>query len=305
MRIAVIANPLSSRGGGRRHRERLVGLLDGAGLDFEIFETTAPGVAIRTGQLATGGAGQLAHFAASRGFDVVAAAGGDGTIGEVANGLVGTQAVLAVLPMGTGNDFSRSLGFGTDLALAVDALRSPQTLEIDLPAIDGRGFFVNVAGTGFDAVVAERINQGYRYLRGTTAYVVAVVQTLGSFKPAAITIEVDGVAHDQRAMLCAVANAKSYGGGMKIAPLADLSDGLLDVVVVGEVGRAEFLRAFPSVFKGSHLSHPKVSHHRGARIRLSCERPLPFLADGEEVDFLPASISVGEHRVRVVIPTQV
>lgn len=279
-------------------------LLDGAGLDYETFETTAPGVAIRTGQLATGSAGQLARAATTRGFDVVAAAGGDGTIGEVVNGLVGTQAVLAVLPMGTGNDFSRCLGFGTDLALAVDALRSPQTLEIDVPAIEGRGVFVNVAGTGFDAVVAERINRGYRYLRGTTAYVVAVVQTLGSFKPAAITIEVDGVTHDQRAMLCAVANAQSYGGGMKIAPLADMADGLLDVVVVGEVGRAEFLRAFPSVFKGSHLSHPKVNHHRGARIRLSCERPLPFLADGEEVDFLPASISVGEHRVRVVVPTQ-
>lgn len=305
MPIAVIANPLSSRGGGRRHRDRLVRLLDEAGLDYEIFDTTAPGIAIRTGHLAAGSAGQLARSAAARGFDIVAAAGGDGTIGEVVNGLAGTQAILAVLPMGTGNDFSRTIGFGTDLVSAVDSLRSPQTIEIDLPAIDGRGFFVNVAGTGFDAVVAERINRGYRYLRGTTAYVVAVLQTLGSFKPAAISIEIDGVTHDQRAMLCAVANAQSYGGGMKIAPLADLSDGLLDVVVVGEVGRAEFLRAFPSVFKGSHLSHPKVSHHRGARIRLSCERPLPFLADGEEVDFLPASVSVGEQRIRVVKPTRV
>ncbi len=304
MRIAVIANPLSSRGGGRRHRGRLVSLLDAAALEYELFETSAPGIAIRTGQLVPGSAGQLARAAAEQGFDVVAAAGGDGTIGEVANGLAGTQAILAVLPMGTGNDFSRTLGFGTELAAAVAALKTPRMVEIDLPAIEGRGFFINVAGTGFDAVVAERINQGYRYLRGTTAYVVAVLQTLGSFKPAAIKIEIDGVEHDQRAMLCAVANARSYGGGMKIAPLAELSDGLLDVVVVGEVGRAEFLRAFPSVYKGSHLSHPKVSHRRGSRIRLASESPLPFLADGEEVEFLPASISVGDHRIRVVMPTR-
>lgn len=302
MRIVVITNPRSGRGAGRRGRDALEAALKGTVADYRIVETTAPGAGIRTGHLIEGSAGKLAREAANAGVEIVVAAGGDGTIGEVANGLVGTNAIMGVIPMGTGNDLARSLCIPRDLTAAVHVLVGGDVRTIDLGKLDQGGFFINVAGCGFDAEVARRINQGYRYLRGTTAYVVAALQTLGRYRADAITLEVDGQVREEKVMLCALANATSYGGGMRIAPHADLSDGLLDVVLVGDVSRTEFLRAFPSVFKGTHTTHPKVQVFRGSRVSIKSAADLLLLADGEEVGSLPCGATVVSAALRVLTP---
>ena len=304
-KIVVISNPASSRGANSKRRSELTAELDRVtgqtGLGYSIVETTVRGEAARTGAFLPGSGSDLSLRAALEGADIVAAAGGDGTVGEVANGLIGTSAVLGVIPMGTGNDFSRTIGIGTDIRLAVSTLVDGKARSIDLGKSD-RGYFINIAGCGFDAVVANRVNHGYRFLRGTTAYLAAVIGTLLTYRPAEIELVIDGVCSSEKVMLCAVANARSYGGGMFVAPQADLCDGLFDVVVVGDVGVFEFLKTFPKVFKGTHVSHPKVSVRRGRRVVVRSSVGLPVLADGEDIGVVPASFEVVPGALKVMMP---
>jgi len=242
---------------------------------------------------------------AAGGIETIVAAGGDGTIGDVMQGILGSTAALAVLPLGTGNDTSRMLGLGTDWRGGVSAIAAGKTLTIDVARWQKgtqEGHFINAAGCGFDAAVAARINNGFRWLRGTGAYVGAVVQTLANYKATDLTIEVDGEHMRGKAMLCALANARSYGGGMNIAPTAELTDGFLDLVFVGEVGKADFLKAFPRVFKGTHLSHPAVKHRRFQRLTIESHPPAPFLVDGELLAPGPVTVTVVPGALSVVVP---
>ncbi|MGV3615230.1 MAG: diacylglycerol/lipid kinase family protein [Fimbriimonas sp.] len=286
--ILVIRNPASGRGRAeRRWAEALPRFLEA---NATVVATERPGHATELARAAPAGS-------------LVVAAGGDGTVAEVVQGLVGQNVDLAVMPLGTGNDLARSLGFGTDLAAATQAALEGEAHPIDLYrwTCGGRtGYAANVAGCGFDAVVARRINEGYRWLRGTQAYVAAVVESLARYQPTPIRIAVDHEIVETTAMLVAVANAQSYGGGMKVAPDALLDDGLLDVVIVEGLGRVAFLRAFPQVFRGTHVSHPKVRVLRGERVTVEAEPPLPVLADGELVGVTPASFEVVPGALRVM-----
>jgi diacylglycerol kinase (ATP) len=238
---------------------------------------------------------------ASEGLDVVVAAGGDGTISQVMQGVLGSSSALGILPVGTGNDFARTLGL-LSVEDAIAALGAGSRRRIDVGEwrqADRSGHFLNVAGCGFDACVAERINTGFRRLRGQTAYLAAILQTLRAYECLRLEIEVDGERLGGPTMLCAIANARSYGGGIKVAPTAELSDGLLDLVLVGEFGRLEFLRSFPLVLRGAHLKHPKVIHRTFKHMKLSSQPASPFLVDGEllppgdvEVEVVPAALDV-------------
>jgi len=289
--ITVIQNPASGRGKRKPEWEAARERLRAAGAIF--LDTEAPGHAQA-----------LATKAAELGGTVVAA-GGDGTLCEVLNGMLGSAATLAVLPLGTGNDFARSIALGTDLSLAVTTAieGTPHYVDVYHWSCDGRqGYGLNVGGCGFDAVVADRINQGYRWLRGTQAYVAAVVESLYRYRPASLCIDVDGVREETTAMLCSVANTPSYGGGMRVAPDARIDDGLLDVVVVRGTGRVEFLRAFPRVFNGTHTTHPKVHITRGRSITIDSTPPLPVLVDGEIVGMSPVTFEVVPQAIRVMLP---
>lgn len=273
----------------------------GLSVCYEFVETTSPGRAIASGAAVTGSASHMARRAAEGGADVVAAAGGDGTVGEVVNGLIGSPAALAVLPMGTGNDFARSLGIGNDLNIAAEALAYGNRRRVDVGKCND-GYFINVAGCGFDAEVAWAVNHGFRRLRGTAAYLAGVLKTLASFRPFELSLQVDGTEYRTKAMLVAVANAQMYGGGMKVAPNADFADGLFDVVVVRDMSKLAFLRAFPNVFKGTHITHPRVAVYRGRSVRIAADRPVQVLADGEEVGQTPATFDLVERAIDVMVP---
>jgi diacylglycerol kinase (ATP) len=251
-----------------------------------------------------GTAGVLASEAAAEGAEVIIAAGGDGTLNEVLQGVMGTDAALGLIPLGTGNDFARALtGYGTlEDAVATALAGTPKAIDVGRwSCAGGQGYFINIAGCGFDAAVAERINCGFRYLRGTSAYIAAVAQSLASYRAAEIRLLVDDEEFSERIMLCAVANATSYGGGMRVAPEAELDDGLFDIVTVREISRTGFLRAFPSVFKGAHLTHPKVSLRRGSVVSIEGERSLPVLADGEVVGKTPVRFELLPRAVRFMM----
>lgn len=282
MRYRIVVNPTAGRGSAGRRWPAVAAELDRWGLDYEPHFTTGPGDAT-----------EVAQRAAGEGFDAVVAAGGDGTLTEVVNGLVGTGRPLGLLPLGSGNDFARAAGIGPDPLGAARLLANPVPRLVDLGRVDGR-HFINVASAGMDAEIVRTMNEDLRYLRGAVAYVAATVTTLFRFRPAPVRLELDGVVHELEAVLVAVANGQYYGGGMKVTPRAVLDDGLLDVCVLGALGRLEFLRAFPSVYRGAHLAHPKIRTYRARRVvlRPAGERALLAQADGEIIGSLPQEFVV-------------
>ena len=309
VRITVILNPSAGRGQAARRCAALKQLLGDAarvaGAEWELLETKAPCDATR-----------LAAEAAPR-STLVVAAGGDGTLGEVVNGVMdGTLGAnrprLGLLPLGTGNDFARCLGIPRDWRKAVWTLfhGAPRMVDVGRATFENDGathWFVNVAGCGFDGLAARRVNElrhrpGWRHVRGTAAYLCAVLQELATLRAASLRIGLDGEFHEQRAVLCAVANATSYGGGMRVAPDAQIDDGLFDVCLIGDAGRLEFLRAFPRVFQGTHVSHPKVGVRRAAEVSLASDPPLPVLIDGDVLGVTPVRFSIVPRALEVMAP---
>src|SRR6266542_2999879 len=209
---------------------------------------------------------RLAKVAASDGTEIVAALGGDGHVGACANGLFGTESALAVIPAGTGNDFARHIG-----------------------------------GAGFDSEVSEHANR-VRRLRGAPKYVYSTFVTLARFSPGDFVVRVDGKEHAFRGMMLAVGNGTSYGGGMRVTPDARSDDGLLDVCVIQELPKWQFVKTFPKVFSGKHVEHRAVTMLRGREIEMTADRPFQVYADGEPVGRLPAMFSVVPSALRVIVP---
>lgn len=289
--VAVIRNPVSGRGKWQSRWPALEFQLKRIFPTLEVLETTRSGDAAR-----------LAIQCVGKGVDLVIAAGGDGTISQVGGQLVSTPATLGILPCGTGNDLARTLGVGPEIDLALSRLESGVEAVIDVGewcSDTAEGFFLNVAGSGFDAAVADKINSGIRRLRGTPAYVAAVLSTLRSFRPEPVLIEVDDDKFEATNMLTAIANARCYGGGMKIAPRASVADGLLDIVLVKKVSKVAFLRAFPRVFKGEHLSHPAVTYRQAQKITLTSAGIRPFLIDGELIAARQVTLGIRPQSLKV------
>jgi diacylglycerol kinase (ATP) len=291
-RLVVVANP--SAGGGKAGR--LIGRVDAhlhaLGLDHEIRVSESAAELER-----------LARTAAEDGAEIVAVLGGDGSVNGAVNGLLGTKAALAVLPAGTGDDFAKGIGSGK-LDAATKRLVDPTIREIDVVRVVAGAterYFVNVAGAGFDSDVNETANAMTTRLGGTGTYVVAVLRTLRTFTAANYEITVDAETMTLPAMLAVVGNGASYGGGMKVLPAASVTDGLLDVCIVEELSRAAFLRAFPRVFRGTHVSHPKVRMLRGRTVKLEADRRIQVYADGERVGPLPAIFEVEPGALRAVV----
>jgi diacylglycerol kinase (ATP) len=223
--------------------------------------------------------------------------GGDGMVRAGVNLVAGGTVPLGIVPAGTGNDVARALGLPADPVAAARALAEAvlegRTRAVDAACVcgpDGDSWFAGVLGAGFDAVVNERAN-GWRWVRGRSRYTLAVARELPVFRPRDYTLTLDGAPWRTRAMLVAVANGPSYGGGMRVAPAASMGDGLLDVLVVGPLSRREFVRVFPRVFRGTHVEHPAVTIRRAVRVDIAAEGIVAY-ADGERVGRLPLRCEV-------------
>jgi diacylglycerol kinase (ATP) len=224
------------------------------------------------------------------------------------NVCAGSPTRLAVVAAGTGNDFARNLGLPVrDAAAAVSLLTEGSTREIDLGRVShgvaGEKWFGGVLGAGFDAVVNARA-QRMTWPRGQMRYNLAVLRELPVFRPIPYAIELDGHRIETRAMLVAVANTTSFGGGMRVCPDADVADGLFDVMIVHALSVAAFLRVFPKVYSGTHTTHPAVEIHRARRVRLEASG-IHSQADGESFAELPIDAEVVPGALRVVTPSVV
>jgi YegS/Rv2252/BmrU family lipid kinase len=217
--------------------------------------------------------------------DLVAVLGGDGTLGSAAAGAFRSSAVLAPLPGGRGNDLCRALGVSLDPVTAARGLATAERRRIDV-GLAGTRVFVCVAHAGFDSVANDIANRTH-LLRGTPVYVYAALRAVSGWQPAVFGVDTGNGPREHAGWSVAVANAPSYGGGMKIAPHAVLDDGRLAVTLIGDVSRPDFLRTLPTVFSGRHVEHPKVSTDSAPAVTLSADRPFDVYADGELVGPLP------------------
>ena len=226
----------------------------------------------------------------------VVVAGGDGVVGRAVAALTGAATALAILPVGSGNDFARAFGLTPgDLPGAARTAVGP-VRPVDV-LLGPNGAAASIATAGFSVAVNLRANALRLGPLSGSRYDVATLVELPRFKPVNLTVTVDDLpAVPHRAMLVAVANTRYFGGGMDICPGASPTDGLLDVTVVEAISRLELLRTFRRVFKGTHLSHPAVHTYRGAAITLHrTDGPLPVWADGEPFGDGPITLRAG-HR---------
>jgi len=294
-RIAVAINPRASFGRGSDLGDVVVQTLRGAG--YEVTTLIEPdGVSLWE-----------TTRAAVKGHDALVVVGGDGMAHLGANVVAGTRIPLGIVPTGTGNDMARGLGIAIGNAedamiQLLDALqREPRV--IDAGRIRGEGvdrWFACIFSAGFDAIVNERANN-MRWPKGRQRYNLALLRELASLKPIRYRLELDDETVVSDAMLIAVANNTSFGGGMMVTPDALLDDGLLDVLIVKPLSRLAFLRIFPRVFKGTHVTDPRVRIVRARRVRVSAESIVAY-ADGERVAALPLEVEVVAGALRVFAP---
>ncbi|HET6749330.1 MAG TPA: diacylglycerol kinase family protein [Actinomycetes bacterium] len=292
MRALLVHNPTAGGGRAGKLLPAVAGRLRAGGVQVDEHATRSLEDA------------RVAACEAAGTVDAVVAVGGDGTVGACAGGLAdagpGARAALGVVPAGGGNDAARSLGlpFGDPLAAAA-LLPGLHRRPADLARVGERSYLV-VAGAGFDSEVNRVANQRLAWAPARARYAGALLVELVVGRPAGFRLTLDGQEHQLRAWFVAVANSQSYGGGMRIAPDARLDDGLLDVVVIGDIGRAEFLAAFPKVFSGRHVDHRAVTIHRARRVELAADRALAVYADGEPAGSLPAGFEVHPAAINVM-----
>jgi YegS/Rv2252/BmrU family lipid kinase len=294
MRAALIVNPVAGSNRGVIAAERAKHEFVPAGWQVTRLLTGGPRDAAR-----------LARESAELGFDLVLACGGDGTLSQVLAGLLDTGIPAGIIPAGTGNDFARTIGLSINPTLAARQLVRGRIADIDLLQInDGLLWCVNVMGVGFDAQVTYRMSMnGHRRApAGVLAYVSGAMRELVVYRPTAMRLRVDENEWEGEAFLLAVANARSYGAGMKIAPLAEVDDGVLDVVLVEPIGRVEFLRSFPKVLRGTHLTHPAVRMWKGKEVHIETPQPSHVLVDGDVRCQTPVHVCVSHHRAKLLMP---
>ena len=230
--------------------------------------------------------------------------GGDGLVHSGINALAGQPSLpIGIIPAGTGNDIAMALGIPLVYADALDHLdkslrRSPRRIDLghsSQASVSAR--FAAVYSAGFDAVVNERANQ-MAYPKGPSRYTVALLAELSAMRPRHYQLEVDGEAMSREALLVAVANGPSFGGGMRVVPDASMTDGVLEVFIVGPVSKLEFLRIYPRVFSGAHVSHPAVEIIQARRVSIAAEGIVGY-ADGERQGSLPVTIEVAPSAIGV------
>jgi YegS/Rv2252/BmrU family lipid kinase len=289
----VIVNPASGSGKTGRRWPGLDARMRAEGGEFDVEFTREPGHAEH-----------LARTAAAGGAQAVIVVGGDGTLNEVVNGLIADDApirdvAIGILPVGTASDFARAMGMPRDaLSAAIHLLRSARPEPLDVGRIDcvlggqsSTRYFVNVAGLGFDGEVADRVNRAGKS-GGMLTYQIALLQNLGAYQNKHARVTIDGQTREGAMNSVIVANSRYFGGGMFIAPNARWDDGRFDVILLGDFGKLEVVANLPRLYRGTHLTHPKVTELRATEVKVEAHERMFIQAEGELAGEAPATFRV-------------
>ncbi len=304
LKAALVVNPASGNGTTGKRWPEMAAIIADEGISFEHNFTEAPGHAT-----------ELTRQLLKEGHELIIAVGGDGTTNEVINGffdqdlkLINPHAAISFISGGTGRDLIRTIGIPTDTAEAAKHIISSPIRPIDLGRasyINNQGFsevrhFINVAGLGLDGATVDRVNKTSKALGGFISFLWATVTTLVLYKNQQMKISVDGVdICDEPVTVVVFGNGRYFGGGMYIAPNAEVNDGLFDIVILKDLSKINLLLSLPRVYKGTHLSHPRITSLRGRSIKVFADEVALLDLDGEqpgrapvEIELLPLAINL-------------
>jgi diacylglycerol kinase (ATP) len=279
-RALAIVNPVAGKGTGARIASVIAAEFRGQGIRVEVVQTPSPDEAAR-----------LAREGAADGYRTIIAAGGDGTANEIANGIAGSGAALALYPIGSGNDFARALGYPRRRRDVPRFVREARRRTIDVGEVNGR-VFVNCAGVGIDGHIAQRIAATSRVTGKTFGYFAGSLVGIATYRPQPMRVVVDGELHTGRFLTVVAANGTHFGSGMHVAPEASLDDGQLDVLLAGDLSRWSSLLALGKIYRGTHVDGKTILMKRARAIEIELERPLRAQLDGETITAQRFSIRV-------------
>ena len=289
MKLQIIANPKAGHGRGPGNIEKLKRLLYLLDLNYEVLETTAAGEAT-----------EIARDLAKKEQDRIIVLGGDGTISEVVNGILGTPVELGMICVGTGNDIARSLGIPyNNLKASLEVILAGRIKMVDIGMETDR-CFVSALGIGLAANIAARVNKMKR-LKGPVAFFVATYQAIGSLESLPLCLTLDSRTMELECVAVLVQNSCYCGGGLLLAPQASMTDGLLDVVVIEKIGRAELMFNFPRLYQEKHLDHPKFSVHQAKVVNIESSAKIDKMFDGDVFGKTPVRAKIAESPVRMVV----
>ena len=297
----VIVNPFAGTGATGRKWPGIQKTMIQVGLSFDAVYTEGKGHAL-----------ELAKEAACAGYEMVIAVGGDGTLNEVVNGLMesgyGRETVLGILNTGTGCDFARFIKIPRDYHQACFRLIDPLKIPADVGMVecrkDGqpvRRYFISAAGLGFDGEVVGVAEKRPRILHGATPYFMGVLESFGTYHNKDIQLHLDNSSEELRICSVVVANGGFYASGMRLAPDADLQDGLFEVLIVGDINKLELLQIAPQAYLGTHIKHHKVRLEKAAQVIIESSDQILIQADGELVGEGPAKFQVLPSALNITI----
>jgi len=295
-RAKIIVNPYAGRWKAQAAIPSIEQACQEIGLDYELVVSTGPGHSI-----------ELARQAVLAGFAPIVAAGGDGSISEVVNGLMqaagdGTAGPLGIIPLGSADDFADMLGLAKTVQSACRVLQAGHTRSVDVGCVNGR-FFDNNSAVGLEPAVTLT-QAAMKRIKGTPRYILAALKTILRHKPWYMRLSWDDGHYEGPAALVSVGNTRRTGGAFWMTPHAEMDDGYLDFVYAVKTGRLRLLRLLPTTFDGSHVDQPEITYARTTHLCIECDPPTPIQADGEVFDLTATHVeySILPGRLQVIVP---
>jgi diacylglycerol kinase (ATP) len=293
LQVLIVYNPAAGQSPDLKTTlDRVANLWRDLGWQVQIAATTAPGDATTKAQAA-----------AQSGYNAVIAAGGDGTVNEVMNGLVGTDTALGVLPLGTVNIWAREMGLSMDMLKAADSLGKSELTKIDV-GMAGNRYFLLMAGIGFDAAVTATVRSEEKKLLGAIAYVKQAIQIAWNFRGVRLKLRIDGKRVRGKILMVIVGNSQLYGGVIKFTAHATIDDGLLDVCVIKGRGMLSAPRRLISIFARHYNRDPQVKYYQAKQVEIRRKRgkALPVQVDGDYLGTTPMSFRVVPDSLWIMVP---
>ena len=270
-KYAIILNPNAGRGKAARMEKELLKMFSTSIGSYDLFRTEYPNHAR---EIAAG---------LKDDYSVIVAVGGDGTVHETVNGMLGGKAALTAIPLGSGNDFIKMLNLPKNIPGILEVIRRNKRKKIDVGKV-GEQYFPNGVGIGFDALVTKESKE-VKKLRGFLIYLYAVLKTIFAYRNEMITLSVNGKTEQREIFLIAVGNGKAEGGGFFLTPAAEIDDGLLDVCIIRALNKKEIFKYLPKALNGKHVNLEQVEMLRTNKLQILSENGITAHADGEMLGF--------------------
>lgn len=291
-RARIIYNPTSGREGFKKELPDVLKRFEESGYETSVHATTGVGDATKA-----------ARIAIEREYDVIVAAGGDGTINEVINGMAEqpNRPKLGIIPVGTTNDFCRALSIPRNIHKAVDIILENHSIPLDIGRVNDQ-YFMNIAGGGKLTELSYDVPSKLKTMLGQLAYYLKGIEMLPSLRPIKVQIEYDGKLFEDEIMLFLVANTNSVGGFEKLAPSAEMNDGLFDLLILRKTNLAEFVRIASLALRGAHLEDDRIFYTRASKIKINTEEQMQLNIDGEFGGLLPGEFTNLYRHIEYFVP---